>query len=113
MPQLLIRGMTAEQVCQISTPLIHELADICHCETDYFIVEVMHSSAIHDGVIGPSFPFIEVAWFERGKTIRDRFATTVTTHVKALGIDEVEIAFVVYREDSYYINGVPCNDSAD
>ncbi len=109
MPQLLVRGVSVAQMCAISQPLIEQLAAICECGTDNFIVEVMHSTAIQDGQVVASFPFIEIAWFERGEAVRNRFAQTVTEHVRALGIAEVEVAFVTYREDSYYINGESCS----
>ncbi len=109
MPQLLVRGVSVAQMCAISQPLIAQLAAICECETDNFMIEVVHSTAIQDGLVVASVPFIEVAWFERGETVRNRFAQTVTEHVRSLGISEVEVAFVTYREDSYYINGESCS----
>lgn len=108
MPQLLIRGVTPEQICQISTRLVEELAHICDSDTDNFLLECVHTTSIFDGKIVKSFPFIEVAWFERGQDVRDRFAQAVTSHVQSLGIEMVEIAFRTYREDSYYLNGEPC-----
>ena len=109
MPQLIIRGISVQQVCTISTPLIAQLATLCECGTDNFMIEVVHSTAIQDGAIVASFPFIEVAWFDRGDAVRNRFAQIVTDHVRTLGIHEVEVAFITYREDSYYINGEPCS----
>jgi hypothetical protein len=40
--------------------------------------------------------------------VRDRFAAAVTRHVRQAGVAEVEVAFKVYREDAYYVNGVSC-----
>jgi len=108
MPQLIIRGIKQEDVCTISKPLVEELAEICECETDNFMLECMHTTSIFDGKVVETFPFIEVVWFERGQAVRDQFAAAVTKHVLALDIPEVEVAFRVFREDSYYINGVCC-----
>lgn len=108
MPQLLIRGIKPEDVCKISTKLIQELADICECDTENIILECIHSTSIYNGQIVETFPFIEVAWFERGAKIRDQFATAITRHVMSIDIPEVEVAFSVFREDSYYINGERC-----
>ncbi|MGE5705066.1 MAG: DUF1904 family protein [Clostridia bacterium] len=105
MPQLIVRGITVEQLKTISTPLIAELAEVCECGTDNFMIEYQHTTSIFGGEVVNSYPFIEVAWFERGQQVRDRFAEAVTRHVLSLGIPEVEIAFAVYREDSYYLNG--------
>ncbi|MGC5324784.1 DUF1904 family protein [Brevibacillus sp. SYSU BS000544] len=112
MPHLLIRGIKPEQLCEISKPMVEELALVCECGTDNFTLEVLSTTGVFDGKVVPSFPFIEVAWFERGPEVRNRFAEAVTKHVLSLGLPEVEIAFVAYREDSYYINGKSCQNLA-
>lgn len=112
MPHLIIRGIKPEQLCEISVPLVEELAVVCQCGTDNFTLEVLSTIGVFEGKIVPSFSFIEVTWFERGTEVRDRFAETVTKHVLSLGLPEVEIAFVAYREDSYYINGKSCQNLA-
>ncbi|WP_426451144.1 DUF1904 family protein [Paenibacillus sp. S-38] len=109
MPHLLIRGVPAERLRTVSIPLLEELAALCACGTDNFTLECMHTTAVFAGKIVPSFPFVEVGWFERGADVRDRFAQTVTRHILSLGYAEVETVFTAYREDSYYINGVPCS----
>lgn len=112
MPHLLIRGIKPEQICDISALLVEELAAICECGTDNFTLECLATVGVFGGKIVPSFPFVEVAWFERGTMVRDRFAETVTRHVLSLGLPEVEIAFTTYTEDSYYINGKSCQNLA-
>lgn len=110
MPHIVVRGISVEQMREISTSLVEELAAICDCGTDNFMIEVLHTTAIFEGQIVESFPFVEVAWFERGLETRDRFAQAVWKHVATLGIKEAEIAFRTYREDSYYANGERCFD---
>ncbi|MCZ8523966.1 MULTISPECIES: DUF1904 family protein [Paenibacillus] len=109
MPHLLIRGVPAERLCTVSIPLLEELAVLCGCGTDNFTLECLHTTAVAGGQIVPSFPFVEVGWFERGPAVRDLFAQTVTRHLLSLGYPEVETAFTAYREEDYYINGVPCS----
>lgn len=105
MPLLVVRGIHADQMKTISTPLVEQLAAICECGTDNFTIECLHTTAVFGGEIVDSFPFIEVAWFDRGQAVKDQFAKTVSDIVMSLGIKEVEVAFTAYREDSYYING--------
>lgn len=109
MPHIIVRGVPVEQMRLISKALIEDLAIVCECGTDNFMVECIHTTSIFDGEIVESYPFIEVAWFERGPNTRDLVAHTLTRHVHSLGIPEVEIAFIAYREDSYYINGKRCD----
>lgn len=108
MPHLIVRGVSVEQMKAISTPLVEELAAICDCGTDNFTIECLTTTAIFAGQIVDSFPFIEVAWFERGLQTRDRFALALSRHVLSTGIKEIEVAFKTYREDSYYLNGERC-----
>lgn len=108
MPLLVIRGIDPAKIRQISGPLVEELAEICECGSDNFTIECLHTTAVFEGRIVSSYPFIEVAWFERGQEVRDRFAKAVADHIMSLGIEELETAFVTYREDSYYLNGRRC-----
>jgi hypothetical protein len=105
LPQLIFKGITFDQVKQISTPLVEELADLCHCETDNFTLEIIHSTFVFNQEEVPGFPFIEVKWFDRGQEIQDQFAKITTKHIQSLGIPEVEIAFTVFLESAYYLNG--------
>ncbi|MGS2778577.1 DUF1904 family protein [Robertmurraya sp. GLU-23] len=105
MPQLLIKGISVEQVKSISKPLVQELAELCACGTDNFTLEVMNSTFVFDGVEVPGYPFIEVKWFDRGLEIQNEFANLITKQVHSLGIPEVEVAFTTFRESDYYLNG--------
>lgn len=105
MPQLIFQGITVDQVKTISSALIEELAELCQCELDNFSLEVPQSIFIFNKKEISSFPFIEVKWFERGQEVRDEFASIISKHVHSLGIPEVEVAFSVFAETSYYCNG--------
>lgn len=111
MPLLVVRGIDPYKMKTISTTLVEKLAVICECGIDNFTIECLHTTAVFGGQIVDSFPFIEVAWFERGQEVRDQFAKAVTDSVMSLGIEEVEMAFTAYREDSYYINGKRFSES--
>lgn len=109
MPHIVARGISVEQMSKISTSLVEQLAAACECGRDNFMLECIHVTSVFDGGQVKTFPFIEVAWFERGHVIRNRVAAILTEHVQSLGIAEVEVAFRTYREDSYYINGTRCD----
>ncbi|UVI31116.1 DUF1904 domain-containing protein [Paenibacillus spongiae] len=108
MPQLTVRGMALDRIASISGPLVHELAEICGCGTDNFTIDLMQVISVFEGQQTETYPFIEVAWFERGPAVRDRLADAITRHVRKAGVAEVEVAFKVYSEDAYYINGQSC-----
>lgn len=105
MPQLIFKGVSVEQVKKISTPLVEELAELCECETDNFTFEIVDSIFVFNGEEVPGFQFIEVKWFDRGQEVQDQFANITTKHIHSLGIHDVEIAFSVFSEAAYYLNG--------
>jgi len=106
MPHLFIRGIDPEQVRAASAKLTEELAAICDCPPDYFSLECLATTAAFAGEFVASYPFVEVAWFDRGLNAQDRFARAVDRHLReALGLPELEVAFRTYRERDYYANG--------
>jgi hypothetical protein len=109
MPQLTVRGIDPAKLAIISGKLIEELAQLCECGTDYFTIDCVQLTSVFDGKTVPTFPFIEVAWFDRGQAVRDRFAETVTHHIRNTGAADLEIAFKVYTPEAYYINGKACD----
>ncbi|MFF2481864.1 DUF1904 family protein [Paenibacillus sp. NPDC058071] len=109
MPQLLFRGVEPQRLAEVSEELVRELADICECGTDNFTIDCIMTAAVYGGTVGGgSFPFAEIGWFERGTATRNQFAEAVTRKLREAGVNELEIAFRVYREDSYYIDGKSC-----
>jgi hypothetical protein len=105
MPRLMIRGIEENKVCTISTSLVEGLSKICECGKGSFTIEIIESRGVCDGMGFDSAPFIEVAWFDRGQETRDRFAEELTRQLAGVGVDKTEIAFILYRKDSYYIDG--------
>ncbi|MBJ6363711.1 DUF1904 family protein [Paenibacillus sp. GCM10012307] len=108
MPQLTVRGIDKNVLITISKPLLKDMAQVCGCGTDNFTIDRLEVTATGEEGVAAVYPFIEVAWFERGRHVRDELARTITMHVRSAGVEELEIAFKVYREDGYYINGVSC-----
>ncbi|WP_219835518.1 DUF1904 family protein [Paenibacillus sp. R14(2021)] len=107
MPQLTMRGINVSEVMKISTALVEELAQICKCSKDNFTIDCLTTTSIFDGAAIPTYPFVEVAWFDRGQAVQDGVAGAITNHLLLTGIPEVEVAFKVYRETHYYANGQP------
>ncbi|RUS45227.1 DUF1904 family protein [Cohnella sp. AR92] len=106
MPHLLIRGIGPERVRAVSRELVAELAAICECPNDYIMLECLMTTAVFDGGIVPSYPFVEVSWFDRGLEAQDRFAEAIDRHLRVQGdLPELEVAFRSYERRNYYANG--------
>lgn len=108
MPQLTVRGVEASVIAQVSAALLEDMAQLCECGTDNFTIDCLQLTAVGADGVGVVFPFVEVAWFERGREVRDQLARCIASHLSEAGIQEVEIAFKVYEQGSYYINGRSC-----
>lgn len=115
MPQLTVRGVPLEQLLMVSVSLCRELAEICGCPEDNFTIDCLQVVSVTGGSLGPTYPFVEVAWFERGEEVRNRVAEAIDRHMRfgsRAAVHELEIAFKTYKEDAYYINGVPCSSGS-
>ena len=105
MPQLTFRGVEDSVVQKASVILVPKLAELLKCPEDYFTFDNLNITSYFKGEKVPTYPFVTIGWFERGTDVRDTFAKFVTKALFELGVPEVEIAFTVYREDSYYSYG--------
>ena len=100
MPQIKIRGINENQICEISEKMIVK------CPRDYFEIECIKSVAIRDGKIADVYPFVEVAWFDRGQEVQDTVAKIITDNIREnLNIESMDLAFTVFEKEKYYENG--------
>ena len=98
MPQIKIRGINENQICEISEKMIDELIDAVKCPRDYFEIECIKSVAIRDGKIADVYPFVEVAWFDRGQEVQDTVAKIITDNIREnLNIESMDLAFTVFE----------------
>lgn len=104
MPQLTFRGVEKELVRIASEKLPHELAELCQCSLDSFTFDVVETISYFKGVQTPTYPFIQVGWFDRGQEVKDRFASTIYQCFMELGIEEIETVFINFDKESYYAN---------
>lgn len=104
-PQLTIRGVKAEDVCKISRELIDELEALLECPRSYFTIECANAVFIADGEFTDGYPFVEIAWFDRGQEIQDRAAEIITRYIQDAGYKNVDIYFKVLLKNNYYENG--------
>ena len=73
--------------------MIDELVDAVKCPRDYFEIECIKSVAIRDGKIADVYPFVEVAWFDRGQEVQDTVAKIITDNIREnLNIEVLEFS---------------------
>lgn len=106
MPTITVKGVKPENLCSISEELINSLVDTIKCPKDYFEIESLNVVSVTSGSITEPYPFVEIAWFDRGLETQDLVAKIITeTFKNKLNIDNLDLAFKLYEKRSYYENG--------
>jgi len=102
LPQIKIRGIDSEIIRKLSKQLINELAVLTKSPRDYFTLEVIHSTFVMDGDIVPGYPFVEIAWFDRGQETQDQAAAVISRLFLEGGCSSVDIMFTILEKTLYY-----------
>ncbi|WP_042277148.1 DUF1904 domain-containing protein [[Clostridium] dakarense] len=106
MPQIKIRGIHENEILKISENMIDNLVEAVKCPRDYFEIECIKSVAIRDGKIAEVYPFVEIAWFDRGQEVQDTVAKIITDSIRNnLSVENMDLAFTVFEKEKYYENG--------
>lgn len=105
MPQIKFRGTDTNKLLAVSKGLVDELADAVGCPHQYFTLECIQSTYIQDGTVVPGYPFVEVAWFDRGQEVQDRVAGIITRYMQQAGYANVDVFFTIFEKTGYYENG--------
>ena len=106
MPQVRMKGVTAEQVIELAPKLSARMAEITECPSDWVEIEYLPSKVVSGGMLKLGAPFVEVYWFDRGQEQSDAVAKAITEEFQAIGIENVDVAFLLYKKELYYENGV-------
>lgn len=105
MPQLIFKGVNLDTVKEISIKLVNELSLITDSPRDFFTLECVETQFIFDGELTDLYPLIEVKWFDRGQSCKDRVAVTIDKALKPFGYTSTEIFFTALEKEDYYENG--------
>ncbi|SDH21034.1 DUF1904 domain-containing protein [Desulfosporosinus hippei] len=105
MPQIKIRGIEIDTIRKVSKIMLDELSALIQSPRSDFTLEVIHSTFILDEEVVQGYPFIEVAWFDRGQEIQDQAAQAISRIINQAGYPSVDIMFTVLDKVRYYENG--------
>lgn len=105
MPQLILRGVDPQKILAISSEMLDDLQKIIGCPRGDLTLECLSSTFIADGQISPGYPFVEIAWFDRGQEMQDQVALAVTQALQRAGYESVDIMFTPLAKSRYYENG--------
>ncbi|MFC3853432.1 DUF1904 family protein [Salinispirillum marinum] len=104
MPQLIFHGIDTETVKACSGELVEQLAAVMQTDVENFLLEIVNSVQVFEGKITPSYPYIDVRWFDRGQDIQDRSAATIARILNGQNVDPVDIIFLPLEKQRYYEN---------
>lgn len=105
MPQIKIRGVQTETIVKLSKQLFEKLAVLTQSPKDDFTLEAIQSTFILDGEVAQGYPFVEIAWFDRGQEIQDQVAKIISQLFNESGYPSVDIMFTILEKSRYYENG--------
>lgn len=102
MPQIKFRGVQTEKVQPLVQEMLDQLQQIIDCPREDLTLECLPSTFLNpvDG-----YPFVEVAWFDRGQATQDRVAQAITTLLQRAGYASVDVMFSPLEKNQYYENG--------
>lgn len=101
MPRLAFHAIPTEAVQAAHPALMADFDAILGPAAAHTVFEVVQSTFIP----APSFPFVEVALFDRGPEIQDALARSLTQRLKEAGCASVDIAFRRMEPRGYYEDG--------
>lgn len=102
MPQIIMRNVQQQEIESIVQELVEELAEITGSPTDYFSVELLHTTVISKS---ERYPMVQINWFERTQAIQDKVAKAIDKYLRELGYTQIDVYFVILQEHAYYDNG--------
>ncbi|MBS4461898.1 DUF1904 family protein [Aerococcaceae bacterium zg-B36] len=102
MPQLIFKGVKAEDVAQLSASLPTELSRLTDTPEDYFTFELVTSLFFSQGNQVALYPLIEIKQFNRGLAVEQAMAKLIQAAIYELGYQECEVYFTHIDKENYY-----------
>lgn len=102
MPQIIVKGLSDQQMLAVSTPLLDRLAQTIGCPADWLILEQNHATFYGRGEKTEGFPIVEVQWYDRTPEIQEATAQVIHEELRKLGFTTVQVIFVRLAEEIFY-----------
>lgn len=102
MPQITVKGLTEQQMKEISTPLVQKLAEAIGCPEDWLILERCPSVFYAQGRQVSDLAIFEVSWFDRPDEVREQVAEIIRDTAQALQYPLVQVIFTTLYQERFY-----------
>jgi phenylpyruvate tautomerase PptA (4-oxalocrotonate tautomerase family) len=104
MPHIRVRGMYIYELEQIKKDMLNQLSELMETEKTDFTLEYLDTVFIFDEKQTNRYPYVEVAWFDRGTEIKEEVAKCITDHVKRYDYEYVTVYFHDLIKENYFEN---------
>lgn len=84
MPHIRVRGLAFEDLESVAEILVESLAEITQTPNSHFTLEYQGVTYLTLGGASPSYPFIEILWFDRGSEVKAKVAAFIDDLVRPL-----------------------------
>lgn len=107
MPFFRFHFVEESRLASVSRQMAERIREVVGCPREHIVFELIHSSAIHDGIIKTegNWPFVEVEYFERPREIQHEVARILYECLNAAGYSDSDVYFRYLHSRNYYENG--------
>ncbi len=105
MPQIMLKGLSENQVSTLAKNTSENLSKIVGCPADWFIFDSISSTIFSHTGEKSEQAIIAVHWFKREQEIQDKVALCLDKELEKLGFQDRQISFSVFLKECYYENG--------
>lgn len=105
MPQIIVKGITEDQACNLAKAASPILGEICNCPADWFVFDLIPSKFFDESGAISHWPVVQTWWFARPQEVQDKVAVFLNDCFKKMGYPGSQISFHIFDGQAYYEDG--------
>ena len=102
MPQLIIKGVSAQQTQQLAPKMIEVVSRLVECPEDWVTVELCESTFFDKNGPTEQSPIIQIWWYQRPLPVHNHVARELSGLFLKEGFPLVQVSFHLFAESDYY-----------
>ena len=102
MPQLIIKGVSAQQTQQLAPKMIEVVSRLVECPEDWVTVELCESKFFDKNGPTEQYPIIQIWWYQRPLPVQNQVARELSELFLKEGFPLVQVSFHLFAESDYY-----------
>ena len=102
MPQLIIKGVSAQQTQQLAPKMIEVVSRLVERPEDWVTVELCESKFFDKNGPTEQYPIIQIWWYQRPLPVQNQVARELSELFLKEGFPLVQVSFHLFAESDYY-----------